>query len=101
MRLYKAELHFDRPRVEEIETTVARQIKPPFFGSRKTIAIAVGSRGIANIDRIVKQTVRSLKDFGFSVFIIPAMGSHGGATADGQAQVLASYGISEREMGAR
>jgi hypothetical protein len=99
MRLYKAEIHFDRPVVSDIETTLARQIKSAFFGSRKNIAIAVGSRGIANLARIVKQTVRSLKDFSFAPFIIPAMGSHGGATAEGQAQLLASYGVTEGEMG--
>jgi hypothetical protein len=99
LRLHKAEVRFDRPIVADIETTVARQIKPALFGSRKNIAIAVGSRGIANIARIVKQTVRSLHDFGLSPFIIPAMGSHGGATAEGQAQVLASYGVTEREIG--
>ncbi len=99
MRLHKAVVRFERPLVTDTETTIARQIKPALFGSRKNIAVAVGSRGIANIARIVKQTVRSMRDFGLQPFIIPAMGSHGGATAEGQAQVLASYGITEREMG--
>src|SRR5207253_5151935 len=56
MRLHKAKIHFDRPHIADIETTVERQIKRALFGSRKNIAIAVGSRGIANIARIVKQT---------------------------------------------
>jgi hypothetical protein len=99
MHLYKAEVRFDRPRVADIEATVARQIKRSQFGSRKNIAIAVGSRGIANIACIVKRTVRLLHEFGLNPFLIPAMGSHGGATPEGQAQVLASYGITEHAMG--
>jgi hypothetical protein len=98
MRLHKAEVRFERPRITDIESTVARQLKPALFGSRKNIAIAVGSRGIANIPGIVKQTVRSLRDFGLNPFIIPAMGSHGGATAEGQTEVLASYRVTESEM---
>lgn len=99
MRLHKAEIAFNRPQVTDIESTIESQFRRSLFGSRRNIAIAVGSRGIANIARIVKQTVRSLQEFGLAPFIIPAMGSHGGATAEGQAQVLASYRITEHEMG--
>jgi len=63
------------------------------------VAIAVGSRGIAQLDSMVKATVDFLKANGNSPFIVPAMGSHGGATAEGQAQVLASYGITPETMG--
>ncbi len=63
------------------------------------IAIGVGSRGIANIATIVKAVVGFWKDQGAQPFIFPAMGSHGAATAEGQADVLAHYGIHEATMG--
>ncbi|MGI6038546.1 MAG: lactate racemase domain-containing protein [Limnochordia bacterium] len=63
------------------------------------IAIGVGSRGIANIFDIVKATVTKLKEMGAEPFLVPAMGSHGGATAEGQVEVLASYNITEETMG--
>ncbi len=63
------------------------------------VAVAVGSRGIASIGVIVKAAIDWLCARGAAPFIIPAMGSHGGATAAGQTAVLASYGISEATMG--
>ena len=60
---------------------------------------AVGSRGISNLQEIVRASVESLKEFGVKPFIIPAMGSHGGATAEGQAETIASYGITGKEIG--
>ena len=67
-------------------------------GSR--IAVGVGSRGIRNIDVIVKAVVDFWKSREVKPFIVPVMGSHGAATAQGQADVLAHYGIDERSMGA-
>lgn len=64
------------------------------------IAVAVGSRGVANIAVIVREVVGSLKRFGAEPFIIPAMGSHGGATAEGQKSILEGYGITQEAMGA-
>jgi hypothetical protein len=63
------------------------------------IAIAVGSRGIADLTQIVRIVVEKLKDSGCEPFIVPAMGSHGGATGEGQAGVLAGQGITERHVG--
>jgi hypothetical protein len=63
------------------------------------IAIGVGSRGITNIDVIVRECVRFWQDAGMQPFLFPAMGSHGAATAEGQAKVLAHYGITEAAMG--
>jgi hypothetical protein len=63
------------------------------------IAIGVGSRGIANIATIVRSAVAYWNKTGYKPFIFPAMGSHGAATAEGQAQVLARYGIDETTMG--
>src|ERR671938_3440 len=63
------------------------------------IAITVGSRGIANIPLIVKSVADEIKKRGATPFIIPAMGSHGGATAEGQIEVLEGLGVSEAPTG--
>ena len=64
-----------------------------------SIAVGVGSRGIANLAQIVATVVATLQSSGYEPFIFPAMGSHGGATAEGQTAVLARYGITEAAMG--
>jgi hypothetical protein len=63
------------------------------------IALGVGSRGITNLKEIVQATLRVLVEAGAEPFIVPAMGSHGGATSEGQLQVLANYGITPESMG--
>ncbi len=64
-----------------------------------TVAVTAGSRGIANIDIILQKLIEYLKYMGARPFIVPAMGSHGGATAQGQLKLLAHYGITEASMG--
>src|SRR5262245_51015903 len=76
------------------ESSLPKRLKP---GAR--VAVGVGSRGIANIDLIAKTTVETLKEMGFRPFVVAAMGSHGGATAEGQRELLAEYHVSERELG--
>jgi hypothetical protein len=76
------------------KSSLAAKVKP---GAR--IAIGAGSRGIANIATIVKAVVDYWLAHGCKPFIFPAMGSHGSATAEGQAGVLAGYGITEAAMG--
>lgn len=66
----------------------------------QSVAIAVGSRGIANIAQVTRVVVDAVKSVGASPFIVPCMGSHGGATADGQAEILHHLGIDEHTMGA-
>ncbi len=66
----------------------------------KRIAIAVGSRRIANLEDILRTSVRCLKEYGAIPFIVPAMGSHGQATAEGQRQLLADLGITEEKVDA-
>ena len=66
----------------------------------ETVAITAGSRGVANVDIAVKATVEYLKGLGAKPFVVPAMGSHGGATAEGQRSVLEHYGITEETVGA-
>ena len=63
------------------------------------IAVGVGSRGIANLAVIVRSVIDFWKSHGFQPFIFPAMGSHGAATAEGQADVLAHFGVHEAAMG--
>ncbi|MCU0608930.1 MAG: DUF362 domain-containing protein [Chitinispirillaceae bacterium] len=100
--LYTIRQKFDRPQCSDIEATVAAQIRGVGISLQPgaKIAVGVGSRGIANIVAIVKTTISCLKDAGAEPFIVPAMGSHGGATADGQTRVLAHLGITEAAVGA-
>jgi len=78
----------------QLAEKLGSRVKP---GAR--IGVAVGSRGITNLLEIVLAAIDWLKERGTRPFIIPAMGSHGGATAEGQVEVLSSYGISERAVG--
>jgi len=63
------------------------------------VAVAVGSRGIANLREIVSCVIGILRDAGMQPFVVPAMGSHGGATPAGQAHVLAEYGLTPKSLG--
>ena len=92
---------FARPRVADIPGTVARSLQAAGLGIKPgdSVAIGAGSRGIANLDVIVGATVRYLRDLGARPFVFPAMGSHGGGTAEGQLSVLEHYGITEATMG--
>jgi hypothetical protein len=63
------------------------------------IAIGIGSRGIANLAPLAKELIAFLKAKGAQPFVVPAMGSHGGATAEGQAEILAGLGITEAALG--
>ena len=92
----------EAPRIDDIETHLCRELEKLAgrISAGSTIAVAVGSRGIGAIQPLVRTTVRWLKGKRAKPFIIPAMGSHGGATAEGQEELLASYGICERTVGA-
>lgn len=89
--------------IRDIPGEVRNQLSGSGFASRLspggTIALGVGSRGISNIATIVRSVADYWKSQGFAPFIFPAMGSHGAATAEGQADVLAHYGIHEATMG--
>ena len=93
---------FEAPVVEDIgittEAEVARMIVQAGMSSGASVAVAAGSRGIMHIATIIKHTVDALHNEGMKPFIVPAMGSHGGATSDGQLRVLNNYGISEATM---
>jgi len=94
---------FDRPRVGDLAAAVRGELVSLFpagavrAGAR--IGVTVGSRGIRDIAAVVRAAVDSLKARGARPFILPAMGSHGGATAEGQRQLIAHYGVTEESMG--
>ena len=102
-QMFRIRQHFDAPRVDDIAGTVRDEIArinpSSVIKPGQTVAITAGSRGVANIDTIIKTIVEEMKAIGAVPYIVPAMGSHGGGTAEGQTQVLAGYGITEGTMG--
>src|SRR5262245_44006779 len=100
-RMFRVKQAFQGPAVENVpvavRTALGRLALPVKAG--QSIALTVGSRGIVNIDTVVRATVEHLLALGARPFIIPAMGSHGGGTADGQRSVLEHYGVTEAAMG--
>jgi len=83
----------------EVTAKIAASSLPRRVRPGQSVAIAVGSRGIDRLAEAVGATVRAIREIGATPFIVPAMGSHGGATAAGQAAVLAEYGISPESIG--
>ena len=102
-RLIVARQNFPDRRIPDVAAEVHKQLAASGFAARlkpgSRVAIGVGSRGIHNIATIVRNVVEYWKNAGMSPFIFPAMGSHGAASAEGQADVLAHYGIVEETMG--
>ncbi len=100
--LVRIRQRFPRPRLDDVEAAVQAELdaSPVAIPAGGSIAIAVGSRGIANLALIVRTVARWVKAKGGQPFIVPAMGSHGGATADGQRQVVEGYGVTEAFTGA-
>ncbi len=81
-------------RAEFAKPTIASRVRPGM-----TVAVGVGSRGLADLPLLVRTIVEELKRLGAVPFIVPAMGSHGGATAEGQTAVLAALGVTEESAG--
>ena len=100
-RMFKARQIFPGGRIENITGEVRDQIAslplPDLTG--KNVALTAGSRGIANIAKILRAAADFLKEKGAAPFIVPAMGSHAGATAESQKDFIAGYGITEAAMG--
>ncbi len=94
---------FKAPLINDIPGEIKNELSRLGLSSKvkkgDTVAITSGSRGISNIELITKTVVDELKNLGLKPFIVPAMGSHGGGTAEGQKDVLQRYGISEERMG--
>ncbi len=104
-KMFRARQIFPAEKIapEEIPGVVAREMGQEQFASLiqpgMSIAITAGSRGIRNVDIITKAIVDFVKSRGAHSFIVPAMGSHGGATAQGQLEILAGYNITPETMG--
>ncbi len=100
--MYRVRQRFNQPAIDDLETAVHREIDRLGLGELRpgtTVGVAGGSRGIANIAEATRLVIGRLKLMGARPFIFAAMGSHGGATVEGQLAVLARYGITEEEMG--
>jgi hypothetical protein len=102
-RFFRLKQLFDAPTLsdpaEATRTALTALPSDKFIRSGMTVAVGAGSRGIANYDVIVRTVCEEIKKLRAHVFIVPAMGSHGGATSQGQLDVLAHYGITEQAMG--
>jgi hypothetical protein len=102
-KLLRIRQSFERPRVEDVAGRVRQALEQLDLGKTvrpgQTVALTAGSRGIANIPIILKSTADHLKKLGAKPFLVPAMGSHGGGTAEGQRQIIESYGITEQFVG--
>jgi len=94
---------FDRNHIADIPARVSQEVAKLNLRDRvrsgDTVAVTGGSRGVANIAVILRSVVQELQKQGARPFIIPAMGSHGGGTAEGQREVLEHYGVTESSMG--
>ncbi|MCS6850295.1 MAG: nickel-dependent lactate racemase [Gemmataceae bacterium] len=103
-KLVRIRQTFERPLVEDVAREVQERLERIDLAGRirpgQTVALTAGSRGIANITIVLKAVVDHLKKLGAKPFLVPAMGSHGGATAEGQRKLLESYGITEAAVGA-
>jgi hypothetical protein len=102
-RLVLVRQKFPDHRIADVAAEVRKQLAASGFAGRlkpgSRVAIGVGSRGIHNFATIVRNVVQYWKDQGMRPFLFPAMGSHGAASAEGQADVLAHYGVTEAAMG--
>ena len=95
---------FEAPTVEDIPAAVRAEVQRLDLGPKvnpgETVAISVGSRGIANIALIIKSLVAEFKALGLEPFLVPAMGSHGGGIAEAQQEIIEGYGVTEEYTGA-
>jgi hypothetical protein len=101
LKLTKIRNHFTDNSLKDVEGDIQKELTglSGIIKDGASIAIAVGSRGIDNLELNVRQVIEFVRQQGGHPFIVPAMGSHGGATGKGQAEVLAGYGITARSMG--
>jgi len=98
-QLFRLRQKFEGPVVEDVAGEVEKQLASLSLSEKiqpgQSVAISAGSRGIANIHIIIRGISQHLKALGAEPFIVPSMGSHGGGTAEGQQQIIESYGITE------
>ena len=102
-RVVKIRQKFKVTEIDDITKVLEQEFTRTSIGNSirqgMRIAVAVGSRGLDQLPKLVRTTVEEIKKRGGVPFIVPAMGSHGGATADGQRQVLANLGVTEDSAG--
>jgi hypothetical protein len=102
-RMHRVRQEFPRPRLDDAERRVREEFARPVIREKikpgARVAVAVGSRGIRNLDIIVKSVLKEIKDAGARPFIVSAMGSHGGGSPEGQREILETYGITGEKMG--
>ncbi|MGG3280537.1 lactate racemase domain-containing protein [Paenibacillus solani] len=102
-KMARVKVHFDNHQIEDLGSELWAKLQQEHI--RQTvkpgmqIAVAVGSRGLDRIVELTAVTVKALKEAGAEPFIVPSMGSHGGATAEGQREVLAHLGVTEESVG--
>ncbi len=94
---------FDRTALDDVAAAVRKELDRDEVIARirpgMTIALTAGSRGVANIALVIRETASFLKEHGAKPFVIPAMGSHGGSTAEGQLAIIREYGVTEDYVG--
>jgi hypothetical protein len=101
-RFVRVRQTFDDAHIEDVEGRIAEEFKKfaavDLVGKR--VAVGIGSRGIRPQPRVARAVIAELKAAGADVFVVPAMGSHGGGTAQGQQEILHNYGMTEEFLGA-
>lgn len=102
-RIFRLRQNFTTPTLEDPAAETKRELaKLPLAGRVKpgqTVAVTAGSRGVANIAVILRAAIEHLKSLGLQPFIVPAMGSHGGGTVEGQLEILHGYNVTEEFCG--
>ncbi|MBI2824638.1 MAG: DUF2088 domain-containing protein [Planctomycetia bacterium] len=102
-KMFRVRQKFDGPKVDDLAAAVDQELARLNLATRvrpgQSVAITAGSRGIANIRLVIKAAVEHFQALGAKPFIVPAMGSHGGGTAEGQRQIVEGYGITEAFCG--
>lgn len=101
--MFRLRQTFQRPKVDNVDKEVRQQLANLNLENQvqpqDRVAITVGSRGITGIAEIIRTIVGFFQELGAEPFLVPAMGSHGGATAEGQQKVIESYGVTESYCG--
>ncbi|WP_338551885.1 lactate racemase domain-containing protein [Paenibacillus sp. KS-LC4] len=102
-KMAKVKVDFDETKIDDLGSVLLQKLQREAIVEKvkpgMEIAIAVGSRGLDRLVEITAVTVKFLQDVGAKPFIVPSMGSHGGATAEGQREVLAHLGITKESVG--
>ena len=99
--VYKVKQKFEKEKIDDVRGNLIKKLNAKSWGIKKNqrIAITAGSRGISHYELLLKTIVDFVKSKGAIPFIVPAMGSHGGASAYGQEKMLKNLGIDKKTMG--